>query len=68
MRSEVYGISESLGREREWRSSGNRMIRRSCSPALRAVDYKLPKYVWYVVESGLRDHPPGEGQLDCGNI
>lgn len=52
MRRRIYGISESLGRVLEWRTRGGKMIQRKHSPSLRAVDYKIPKYVWYVYETG----------------
>lgn len=45
----IYGISESFNRALEWRSRGaDSMIQRNVSPALRATDYKCPKYVWLI--------------------
>lgn len=44
----ILGISEAFNHALEWRSRGaDGMIRRDVSPALRATDYKCPKYVWY---------------------
>ena len=47
MKYDIFGISESFNRALEWRSGGAGMIKRDVSPALRATDYKCPKYVWY---------------------
>ena len=47
MKYDIFGISESFNRALEWRSRGAGMIKRDVSPALRATDYKCPKYVWY---------------------
>ena len=47
MKYDIFGISESFNRALEWRSCGAGMIKRDVSPALRATDYKCPKYVWY---------------------
>lgn len=45
---DFFGISEAFNHALEWRSRGaDSMIRRDVSPALRATDYKCPKYVWY---------------------
>lgn len=45
---DIFGISEAFNHALEWRSRGaDGMIRRDVSPALRATDYKCPKYVWY---------------------
>ena len=44
--TELYGISESFNHALEWRTRGG-MIQKEISPALRATDYKCPKYVWY---------------------
>lgn len=47
----IYGISESFSRALEWKSRGggaDSMIRRNVCPALRATDYKCPKYVWLI--------------------
>ena len=47
----IYGISEAFGRALEWRHRGaDSMIQRNVSPALRATDYKCPKYVWMYEE------------------
>jgi len=46
MRIEFYGISESFNHMKEWKD-GKCPIRKKESPALRATDYKCPKYVWY---------------------
>lgn len=46
---EFYGISEAFNHALEWRSRGaDNMIQRNVSPALRATDYKCPKYVWLI--------------------
>lgn len=50
-RSDVFGISEAFNHALEWKNRGGRMIKRQFSPALRATDYKCPKYVWYVIET-----------------
>ena len=55
MRRRIYGISESLSRALEWKTRGGQMIRKVHSPALRATDWKCPKYVWYVYETGEGD-------------
>lgn len=47
MKYDIFGISEAFNRALEWRSRGAEMIKRDVSPALRATDYKCPKYVWY---------------------
>jgi hypothetical protein len=45
----IYGISEAFNHALEWRSRGaDSMIQRNVSPALRATDYKCPKYVWLI--------------------
>ena len=45
---DIFGISEAFNHALEWRSRGaDGMIQRDVSPALRATDYKCPKYVWY---------------------
>lgn len=48
----IKGISESFGRRLEWGAIGwdDRKGVKPVSPALRATDYKNPKYVWYVDE------------------
>ena len=45
----IIGVSESIGRRREWRHDV-KMIHQNVCPALRSVDYKLPKNVWIVDE------------------
>ena len=40
----VLGVSESFGRVREWLNGAR--VNWEVSPALRAGDCKLPKYVW----------------------
>jgi len=50
MKDRIYGISESFNHGLEWRTVGERMIKKEFSPSLRATDYKCPKYAWYVVE------------------
>ena len=49
----IKGISESFGHRLEWGAYGwdDRKAVKPVCPALRATDYKIPKYVWYVVES-----------------
>lgn len=48
MKYDIFGISEAFNHALEWRSRGaDSMIQRNVSPALRATDYKCPKYVWY---------------------
>jgi hypothetical protein len=47
MNYRFIGISEAFNHALEWRSRGVGMIQRDVSPALRATDYKCPKYVWY---------------------
>lgn len=49
----IKGISESFNHAVEWQSKGWNEKRGvfTFSPALRATDYKCPKYVWYVVET-----------------
>ena len=45
----IYGISEAFNHALEWRSRGaDSMIQRDVCPALRATDYKCPKYVWLI--------------------
>jgi hypothetical protein len=45
----IYGISEAFNHALEWRARGaDSMIQRNVSPALRATDYKCPKYVWLI--------------------
>ena len=45
----LFGISEAFNHALEWRSRGaDNMILRNVSPALRATDYKCPKYVWLI--------------------
>lgn len=44
---DIFGISEAFNHALEWRSRGASMIQRDVSPALRATDYKCPKYVWF---------------------
>lgn len=52
--SDIYGISEAFNRALEWRSRGaDSMIQRNVSPALRATDYKCPKYVWYKIKTNM---------------
>ena len=47
-KNDIFGISEAFNHALEWRSRGaDSMIQRNVSPALRATDYKFPKYVWY---------------------
>ena len=47
-KNDIFGISEAFNHALEWRSRGaDSMIQRNVSPALRATDYKCPKYVWY---------------------
>lgn len=49
----IKGISEGFGRKLEWGSCGwdmSKMVK-PVSPALRATDYKSPKYVWFVEET-----------------
>jgi hypothetical protein len=50
----IYGISEAFNHALEWRSRGaDSMIQTHVSPALRATDYKCPKYVWLIeIEDG----------------
>lgn len=46
----IYGVSKSFARKLEWAGAKGNMIRKDAAPAIRAVDYKCPKYVWYVQE------------------
>ena len=49
----IKGISESFGHRLEWGAMGwdeHKAVKGIC-PALRATDYKIPKYVWYNVET-----------------
>lgn len=41
-----YGVSEAFNHALEWRRGG--MVKSDACPAIRATDYKCPKYVWYV--------------------
>ena len=46
---EIFGISEAFNHVLEWRSRGaDSMIQRNVFPALRATNYKCPKYVWLI--------------------
>lgn len=46
---EIFGISESFNRILEWRSrDAYSMVKRNVCPALRATDYKCPRYVWLI--------------------
>lgn len=48
LKYDIFGISEAFNHALEWQSRGaDSMIKRDVSPALRATDYKCPKYVWY---------------------
>ena len=47
----LYGLSDAFNHALEWRKNTNGMIKRYVCPALRATDYKCPKYVWYIVEN-----------------
>ena len=44
--SKLIGISESIGRRMEWKSSNGDMIRSDLCGCIRATDYKIPKNVW----------------------
>ena len=47
------GVSESIGRRREWRNAmrgGVNMLKKDICTALRATDYKIPKNVWMIEE------------------
>ena len=44
----IYGISEAFNHALEWKSRGEKMIRKDVCPALRATDYKCPKYLWLI--------------------
>lgn len=45
----LFGISEAFNHVLEWQSrSADSMIQRDVCPALRATDYKCPKYVWLI--------------------
>lgn len=46
--SVLYGISEAFNHAKEWKNNGSAMVKKDFCPALRATDYKCPKYVWYV--------------------
>lgn len=49
----LKGISESFGHRLEWGAYrwNDKKAVKSISPALRATDYKIPKYVWYIDET-----------------
>jgi len=44
--SKLIGVSESIGRRMEWKSSNGDMIRSDLCGCIRATDYKIPKNVW----------------------
>jgi hypothetical protein len=49
MSKKIYASIHQFNRKKEWRSRGaDSMIQRNVSPALRATDYKCPKYVWLI--------------------
>jgi len=49
---QIKGISEAFNHAKEWEGNWNgySMVK-PISPALRATDYKCPKYVWYIYET-----------------
>lgn len=48
---DFYGVSENFGRKLEWQAGSENMIKKKICPTIRAVDYKIPKLVWYVNDS-----------------
>lgn len=45
-----FGVSESFNHALEWRSKHEGGIKKDVCPALRATDYKCPKYAWFLIE------------------
>lgn len=52
-----YKISEAVNHTLEWRRGG-KTIKQEVRPTLRAVDYKVPKLVWYVEDDGCEGGRP----------
>ena len=46
-----YGVSESIGRVREWKAE--RSIHKDICPSLRALDCKIPKNVWLIEDEDI---------------
>lgn len=42
-----YGISEGFGRTLEWNTARGGQVKQTVCPAIRSVDYKVNKLVWY---------------------
>ena len=64
MKRKIFGISEAFNHALEWRSRGAQMINRDVCPALRATDYKCPKYVWLIEDdedNGIQQTKPLAG-------
>lgn len=59
---ELYGISEAFNHALEWKKQGMRMIQQLFCPALRATDYKCPKYIWYMETNDKKINIPAELQ------
>lgn len=59
--SRLIGVSESIGRRMEWKSSNGDMIRSDLCGCIRATDYKIPKNVWLEYDGNRTIHTDHTG-------